>query len=338
MKTMKNLFLAGLIAVAAVITLAGCSTGNDDESDPGNALPAAKGVNAVSGKTYFENQSKTVFSATGEGASSGTYSVSETKWDKDSKQYVLDADGKYTYEERETGVYSWDETAKTVTLAPEKVAPSQNGVYSAVQTKEEYKAAQKTMLDGFKNDMGEEAFNQELQQMGFSSVAEYIEFAANEAFAQEKNAYSFSDDAAALFLEAVLPENKGTNELAGQTYNGLKWNNGSMAKDPNQVYTFNADGTYSFVDNTTGGYKEESQEGAYAVDSSQAQRKRVYLQPKKVAGKTRAAYYAEKTAYSGHKYADNAVCRAAETNDAFAVEEQPYNSANDKKTIGYEDD
>jgi hypothetical protein len=332
MKTIKNLFLIGLIALAAVITFAGCPTEADDDDD-NPLLPQSKGVNALSGKTYFEYELKTVFSATDEGASSGTYSVFEAKYANN--QPVLE-DGKYTYVETETGAYSWDEDAKTVTLVPEKVAhEDEDDVYGALQTRAEYRAAQQAMLDGYKKDMGEEAFNQELKKMGFSSVSAYLDYEVDETFAQKKNAYSFSEDEKALFLEEALPANKGTNELAGQTYNGLKRdNNNQRVKDTNKVYTFTTDGTYSFVDNTSGEYKEPSQEGKYAFDSSDAQDKTVYLKPAKIGGKTRAEYYAAETASAGY-YADEATARAAQTNGAFSVRDQPYNS--DKKTIGYED-
>jgi hypothetical protein len=329
MKNMKNLFLAGLIALAAVITLAGCPT-DADTDDGGPSLPASKGVNALGGKTYFEYQSKTVFSATAEDASSGTYTVSEAKYSDN--DYVLD-NGKYTYVETETGVYSWDADAKTVTLVPEKIAQWEEDGYGALQTRAEYRKTQQTALDGYKKEMGEEAFNKELAKMGFSSVSAYLDYTVDETFAQKKNAYSFSDDGKALFLEEVLPANKGTNELAGQTYNGMN-NDNPRGKDTNKVYTFKADGTYSFVDNTSRGYKQHPKEGNYAVDSSNAQRKWVYLQPAKVDEKTRTAYYKDATAYPGHNYADDDAYRAAQTNGAFSLSENPYNS--DKKTIGWD--
>jgi hypothetical protein len=300
----------------------------------GNSQPKPKGVNALSGKTYFEYQSKTVFSATAEDASSGTYSVFEIKRD-DRDRDVLDNDGKYTYDTTEIGTYSWDEAAKTVTLVPEKAALSQGGKYGDLQTKEEYKAAAQAMMDEDK-EMDEEAFNEQFEETGFSSVSAYLEYMVNETFAQKTDTYSFSDDAKALFLEEVLPDNKGANELAGQTYNGMTWDNDDQrVKDTNQVYTFTAGGTYLFADNSSDEYKEPSQEGKYAVDSSNAQRKRVYLQPVKIGGKTRAQYYVEQIADSEHNYADDDALRAAQTNSDFSVREQPYNHAN--KTIGWED-
>jgi hypothetical protein len=331
MKNIKNLFLIGLIALAAVITFAGCPTEADDDGPSGPSLPASKGANELSGKTYFEYQSKTVFSATAADASSGTYSVFEAKYANN--QPVLEA-GKYTYEETETGAYSWDETAKTVALVPEKIAQRQNGVYGAFQTRADYKAALQAMVDGYK-ETNEAAFNEMLQGSGFSSTAEFIEYMVNEAFAQKTNTYSFSGDAKALFLEKALPANKGTNELAGQTYYGMTGNNNQKVKDTNKVYTFTANGTYSFVDNNSGGNEEPSQEGKYAVDNSNAQNKRVYLQPTNIGGKTRLEYYTAQTAPAGY-YVDEAAARAARTNGAFSVRQQPYNSANDKKTIGYE--
>jgi hypothetical protein len=313
MKTIKNLFLIGLIALAAVITLAGCPTDADDDDD-GNLLPVSKGVNALSGKTYFEYQSKTVFSATDEGVSSGTYSVSEVKRNND-YQPVLE-NGKYTYVETETGAYSWDEDAKTVTLVPEKIAQRENdGGYGALQTRAEYKAALQAMMDEYKKE-DEEAFNEELQESDFSSVSAYLDYAVNETFAQKKNAYSFSEDEKALFLEEALPENEGTNDLAGQTYT-------DKTQDDSTTVSFTSNGTYS----VTGG----GEEGKYAFDSSDAEYKTVYLQPVKINGKTRAEYYAEQTEPAGY-YADEATARAAQTNGVFSVREEDYNSGT--KTIG----
>jgi hypothetical protein len=87
----KRLWL-GMLALALAFGMAviGCddgSTGGD--GDGGQTLPEVSGVNAVSGKTYYEYQAKIVFSATAGGAASGSYTVGYAVYDYDTDEYVL---------------------------------------------------------------------------------------------------------------------------------------------------------------------------------------------------------------------------------------------------------
>ncbi|MDR0562236.1 MAG: hypothetical protein LBG73_06055 [Spirochaetaceae bacterium] len=217
-------FLWGmLIAILTFgMTVAGC---NNESNEPDGA-----GENAVSGKTYFDSDTKIVFSATASGAASGTYTKSEKNWQ----------DGGYV--ETATGSYTWNETANTVTLVPGKRA---TGSGEPLQTKTEYRASMQAWGDQVIAQYGEEAINQQFATMGFSSLAEYIDYAVEDAFKNVLYNYAFSEDDKALFLDEQLPANIGTNELVGQTYNGMTWvgegDSGHNEKDTSKTYVFTAD-------------------------------------------------------------------------------------------------
>jgi hypothetical protein len=186
-------------------------------------------------------------------------------------------------------------------------------------------------MDAYKEEIGEEEFNKEVEEMGFSSMSAYLDYYINDIFSNKTYTYSFSADRKSLFLEKVLPENRGDNELAGQTWYGMTWNDNDnlYEKDINKVYTWNAAGTYSFTDSTPGDeYKEPDHSGTYAYDSPV---KRVYLLPASVNGKTREAFYTELTPYGSHEYPDDDIFRAARTNSAFRVQDRRHDSS--AKTI-----
>jgi hypothetical protein len=195
----------------------------------------------------------------------------------------IQQDGKYVYDVKiETGNYSWDATKKTVTTTPEEVARQISyGEYEDLQSKEGFRVALQAVMDGYKNQMGEVAFNDAIKGMGFSSVAEYIDAEVAEAFKNVTRNYAFSKDDKALFLDEKLPTNKGTNELTGETYYGMKWGGGDPVKDTTQTYVFTeTDCTYT----QTGDYSY-SRTYIYAYDSTA---KMVYL---KMPTKGREAYY-----------------------------------------------
>jgi len=336
---MKKTVFYGLLAIllAFGMVFVGC---NNDTGDDGNgaSLPAPKGTNAVSGKTYYEYSERTVFSATSDGASNGTYTVGRTVYNDTTHQTEL-VDGKYKYSDNETGTYTWNEDAKTVTLKPEKLlSQDENGnLLDKAGYKAAYTTYMNTMLASQKEQQGwtqeqlDEYIKKQLAAMGYSSLQQYIDETANEAFSNRTNGYSFSTDGNALFLEEALPANKGTNEFTGQTYNGLTWNSttGKNEKDSQQVYVFTAT-DYTFTSSRYGTTVEDK--GSYAYDSNL---KRVWIRPSTKDGKTRDAYYTAQTPSGGHNYADDNAYRAAQTNDAFRVQSNQYNSTN--KTIGWED-
>jgi hypothetical protein len=154
-----------------------------------------------------------------------------------------------------------------------------------------------------------------------------LDYLVNEEFGDKTCGYSFSADGNALFLEDALPANKGTNELSGQTYYALTWDeNDNEVRDEYIKYVFTASGyTYTI---SYDGTVSRTVTGSYAYDST---RKIVWLNMSTIDGKNRAEYYAEQTADSGHNYPDDNVYRAAETNDRFYYTGGRYNSTN--KTI-----
>jgi hypothetical protein len=307
-----SVLMTGILSLALVfgLALAGCDLNGDDDNNNGSndqPLPATKGENALGGKTYFEWDKKIEFTA------SGTYTMfyGSTKGGE-----------KYIYSSQETGSYAWNAEAKTVTAKPEKIAiwyDEING-YGTLLARAEFRAAQKKLLD----DVSKEEQAEELEVWGFSDMDEYLDFVVDFCFSNTTYAYSFSTDTKALFLQKKLPADSGTNVLAGQTYNGLKWNGDSSEKDPNKVYTFAADGTYTFVDNTSTLYKKPAKTGKYSVDTKL---KWVYLQPTTVNGKDRETYYSERPSDSGH-YPDGDASRAGETNGEFLVDNYNYDSEN----------
>ena len=329
----KKIFLSVILAMVLVFGMAvvGCDDSSTDDGGSQN-LPTASGVNVVSGKTYFEYSTKIVFSATANGAANGTYTKGSVERDDDGN-YVLDNNDKYKYVDIETGTYTWNETAKTVTLKPEKItAGSESDGYGALENETAYRKSLQTMLDNYKVEMGEFWFNQQLSSMGFSSIAAYLNYAVGEAFSNKTNGYSFSTDGTALFLEKVLPANKGTNQFSGQTYYGMIRqgdgdDEGKRVKDETQKYVFTASG-YTFTD-TRYWSSPYTETGAYAYDSNT-----VWLKPEKINGKDRQEMYAEVIAWSDHGYTDDNACRAARTNGQFSYWAEQYNSIN--KTIGWE--
>jgi len=351
---MKNkTLLLELLAITLVfgMTVIGC--GDDpNNGDPNNGdnggqeLPVASGNNAVSGKTYYFDPlsgSKITFSTTAEGDTNGTYARAVPK------SGTYRAGEKFTYQDIETGIYTWNEEAKTVTLKCEKAAfgvyvigDSPNGTIEIdidlgpLGDRTAFPSAMQAVINKYKQQMGEAFVNQYLSTMGFSSVSDYIDYMVNETFDNKTNAYSFSADGTALFLEQALPANKGANELSGQTYYGLTWNNdtNNEEKDTRKVYVFTASG-YTFTNSQWWGTPEIIT-GSYAYNSDQ---KRVWLSISTINGKDRAAYYAEQWVYdSKHNLADDNAYRAAQTNGRFRFDsgrnwpgECNYNSTN--KTI-----
>jgi hypothetical protein len=367
---MKNrLFVTGIWALVLVLgmVLVGCpidggggnNNGEGGGNDNGEKLPKSSGINAVSGKTFYErSEVKIVFSATADGAANGTYNTSVIQDGK----YELGE--KYKYTAFETGTYSWNEGAKTVTLKPENVdfmsswswipdyTNNGNGeIYTIEVTRRASSCLDKTAYRKEVQayvDSNKEVINQQLSSWGFSNITDYIEGWVNESFSNTTYGYSFSNDGTALFLEMKsLPANKGVNELSGQTYYGMgylwDWEKGEsvFSKDENQKYVFTASG-YTHTTRTASWYNEEIEKeieeietevGSYVYDSG---KKRVWLRPEKINGKDRAAYYAEQTAHSRTRYADDNACRAAHTNNPFFFMYRLYNIAN--KTIDYDYD
>jgi len=150
----NNVFFVGLLAVLLTMGLifAGCDDGttNNDGNGNGNgnggSLPTAKGTNEVSGKIYYDQSERIVFSVTADGASSGTYTVGRTEYDNETYSYKLD-NGKYKYTDKETGIYTWNEDAKTVTLKPERMAFQMGNEDFGLLDKAGYKTAYSSYMN-----------------------------------------------------------------------------------------------------------------------------------------------------------------------------------------------
>ncbi|MDR0568637.1 MAG: InlB B-repeat-containing protein [Spirochaetaceae bacterium] len=276
------------------------------------ALPSSSGENALGGKTYFDLNTKIEFSATASGAVTGTF----TKYEQN--------DGGDSYVEIATGSYAWNGTAKTVTLALEKVATRSEGEYGPLQTKNDYSALMQEMVDQVIAEQGAEAVNQMLATIGFSSVTEYIDYAVDDAFKNVIYNYAFSADNKALFLDEQLPANNvGTNELTGETYYGVNWVSHNPEKDLNQTYVFTADScTY-----TNSGSPAETYRYAY-----NSKIKQVIL--KKPTNDRDAAYTAvasNTTDSGGFSNPDEYI--AAQVNDRYGLLSRSYDTA--EKTISH---
>jgi hypothetical protein len=310
----EKLFLTGMLVLALTLGVlaAGCDNGGDSEGDNGGYetedLPASVGANAVGGKTYFPKAGKIEFSVTADGESSGTYRI-------------LHQLG-YTYPEGKTGAYSWNETAKTITLKPERVALAGTDGYGPLEDKTASRVSMQAVLNLQREQWGEEKFNRYLSSFGSSSIDAYLDYEVAETFAKETYNYTFSTDNTVLFLDRVLPAKKGANQLNGQTYNGRQYNDDySYTKNTGQVYTFTAsDYTYTNID-TGASYLNGNHSGTYTYDSAQ---KRFWLKP---SISDRQTEYDELVSSSGWSVDDV----AGEINERYKIGEYTYDTTD--KTI-----
>ncbi|MDR2897418.1 MAG: hypothetical protein LBU99_01290 [Spirochaetaceae bacterium] len=320
---MKNMFkLLGIIVIAAVIgfMVVGCGGGNtlggdgDNTTDntpsttpPTENPPQSSGVNAVSGKTYYQADTRTVFSATAEGAVTGTYTVGQNDGD-------TDTNGKYVYEDIVKGSYTWNETAKTVTLTPTEI-----NVQGSFITKSAYLTAMQEMLAETRAALEAMSQDELMEALGNTDIDAYmdvyteqVEAMVDDTFAVKTAAYSFSTDNTALFLVQSLQANKGTNELAGKTYYD--------AADENITFVFTAD-TYTYTDSAN----NRTISGSYTYDSEAAMG---IFRPETMSGMTRAQIYTEMPAPGPHSYADDNAYLAALINGQFAISYFYYDSVN----------
>jgi hypothetical protein len=315
----EKLFLTGMLVLALTlgVLVAGCDNGGDSEGDNSGYetgdLPASTGSNAVGGKIYIESSGlKTEFSAVTDGESSSTY-----------KALMYTSGG--TYQDIKSGTYSWNETAKRITLKPEKVAALQyGGGYGALEYKVDYKDSMQTWLNYTIEERGEEIFNQQLSGLGFPSAAAYLDYDVAEAFDNKTYNYDFSTDGLALFLDEVIPANEGSDELSGQTYNGMRWyiDDDYPTKDMGQVYTFITYGyTYGSYTYTDTEYPEDNSSGIYAYDSVS---KRVWLKPYTTNRQTQYDALVGSSSYSSES-------AAAKINVRYKVLQRSYNTTD--KTI-----
>jgi hypothetical protein len=264
MKTNSIFVRMSVMVLALGLSVIGCSasgagggSGGDDinvGNEDGDKLPVSTGVNALSGQTYFDNDNKIEFSPTAEGEDYGTYKNSRIE--KYHGQPVLSAE-KYQYLDDSDGKYYWNETDKTVTLAPEQVAYLDSDGNGDPLNKAAFKVILKNWYDAFMESGKVGCTEKEyLESEGllagkvFLDADEYLDYWVAEQFKEITNHYDFSPDGAALFLDEKLPANIDSNELSGQTYYGTsrdEIDSDIWVIDQTKTYTFTADGyTYDW--------------------------------------------------------------------------------------------
>jgi len=286
------------------------------------------GNNPVGGKTYYPYSSeKIVFAA------DGSYTGYSARYgDGD---YDLDAYGRYKWDISETGTYTWNENTNTVTLRLEKRSGLDGNLLDKAEFKSFYTTymnkilADKMEEEGWTQAQLDEFINQQLAKMGYSSLTQYIDAIVNEAFANHPYTYFFKNGS--LLMQEALPEPKGTDELAGKTYNGtMSDDDDHRVKDPNDEYVFGANKTYTHTETYYDPVHTET--GSYSYDST---RKKVYFGIGKVNGKTAAEYYDTVTIWGENHFVDEDAYKAAETNSRFRYNSQDYDP--DRLLIGWVD-
>jgi hypothetical protein len=290
----EKLFLTGMLVLALTLGVlaAGCDNGGDSEGGNGGYetgdLPVSVGANAVDGKMYFSLFEHIEFSVEADGVSNGAYKVlSYTSYGM-------------PYQESKSGAYSWNETTQTITLKPERVAIQWfDTIYGSFESKAEYRVSLQAMLNQHKEQWGEEKFNRYLSISGFSSTDAYLDYDVVEAFDNRMYNYDFSTDNATLFLAEVVPANKGSDELVGQTYNEWQYNEDyNYTQNPNRVYTFTASG-YTYTDTA---YPPNNNSGTYTYDSVS---KRVWLKPYTTNRQTQYDVLVGSSSYSSESAAED---------------------------------
>jgi len=343
----EHYYKAGSVKISSAITNITISSANEitvgDNGGGGGGggdheLPPSSGVNAISGKTYFNDSflgEHIVFSVTPATPASGTYVY------MDVTSGTYGPNDKFRYTETGTGIYSWNETNKTVTLKAEKINMGGSGGGNGSSDGYITFSRDVELIDrtGYRSDLqayyneslrqyGETVVNQYLLSIGFSGAADYINYFVDQVFGNKTYAYSFSTDGAALLMREISPVNKGINELSGQTYYGVSWNmnTGKNEPDTKKTYVFNASDSYTFTDSS----KNYTESGTYSYDSGQ---KYVFLMPLRIGGKDITEFYNGLTAPNVHYFTDDYAYRAANTNDAYKNKQNTYNTTN--KTIIY---
>lgn len=323
---MKKTVIVNLLSIllAFGMMFIGCKNGPIVEDYSGSI-----GINAVGGKIYFNSFDKIDFSVTDKIDGIGNYTKSTVA----NGTYTFNQ--KFTYVEIETGKYIWNESENTITIKPEKIAFSDGAVvgqsmdyieidgnYGPLQNKVAFTSKVQSYLNDYKAEVGEEEFDQDLLNMGFSDLIEYRDYLVKESFENKKYFYSFSADGISLFLKLALPQNIGINEFSGQTYYGTKWDGDNEVKDETEFYIFTLSG-YTFTSPSW-----ETETGSYAYDSNQ---KFIWLSRETMDGKGRSTYYNEIIVPVNHNYVDDNAYRAKIINGYFRVRNDHYNSLN--KTI-----
>ncbi|MDR1175398.1 MAG: hypothetical protein LBK83_08020 [Treponema sp.] len=266
--------------------------------------PGTKAV-ALSGKTYFEQTTKVVFSTTT--TSSGTFTVSQAERDG-SGNYILTG-GKYTYKNAGSGTYTVNEGNSTVIYTPTEVQwYSGSGYTWTVVNETGFRAGIQAMMDEYRDLYGQDVLNALLEEMGFSNVSQYIDYYVGEEFGVMSMGYSFSGDGAALFLDVPLPASMGTNDLNGRTLTRINYSSGWTVEFAGNSYTIK-----------NGGSSVEY--GAYSLSTGVDGDgfRGVLLKAESINGNDRADYYGSLSYGDSGNYEDINARKAGETNRRFSV-------------------
>ncbi|GHU07097.1 hypothetical protein FACS1894151_00920 [Spirochaetia bacterium] len=306
------------IASAKVVNGSGNENGDGAEE-----LPAASGANELSGKTYFNAYAKMTFSTTVNGAQNGTYTVSRLA------NGTYTANVKFLYTDTETGTYTWNEAAKTVSLKLERVVTNQSGGvssngndsftakndYGELRDKEEFRADLAESVRGYTDEF--------VQEKTGMTKAEYLDYMVARNFRVRTDKYVLLNaDNAALFLDEPLPENNGINVFNGKEFTSVQ--------DDSRTVTFTAT-AYSVKVN-----ESEVETGEYRYDkayAASAGENYVYLKPLTKEGKTVAEYYDSLGSINAGHYESAVAAKAAQTNENFRIKDRDYTLS--PNTINY---
>ncbi|MCL2879932.1 MAG: hypothetical protein FWF29_06795 [Treponema sp.] len=329
-KSNKTLIIPAVMLVLG-LGLAACDNGTT--SDSGGSV----GNNEVSGVSTYIWDSKYEFSTASSG--SGAYTIYNpqqkhvTDDGEDSWTTDYDENGKFIWVASEIGTYTWNETNSAVTMRPSKISADwvigtgDTTLMTKSQMKNYVQSWIKTQIDneiqslmddgGMTQAEAEQAVIAEIGTQfdvtGITTIQQLINKvmnnmfadALNQIFADQPYNYSFADDGG-MFLQAALPKPVGTNELAGNTFNG--WEYASTDDDGNDVYqksdmetwTFTGSGyTYTATYSPSDSYVET---GTYSYNST---KKYVYFSITAKAGATISDYYKTVTSFDDNPYPDD---------------------------------
>jgi len=240
-------------------------------------------------------------------ASAGTYTGYAIRYVNGS---IFDENGEYRWGIEETGTYSWNEGAKTVTIKMEKTYYSDETSLDKAEYKKLLTAQYNYMIETMKlQGMTQAQIDAMIKdETGFSSFSQLIDAEVNLMFGNKPYTYSFSNDKKSLLMQRALPQPKGTDELVDKVYYG---NPSSSDYDVgfgfhgNTILTLSSGYELSGkVFSSSGGrYWNGIVYGYYSYDSTH---KQVYLKIVGVSGITAAEYYDTVTDDSYYGYINDA--------------------------------
>jgi hypothetical protein len=302
---MKKIFCLIAVLTAMGFAMTGCfgDSSSDDSSSNGDGLaplPDSDGENELydsvqkKGKTYYNGDEKIEFN------SNGTYVKYEIKEDSSGND-VVGGDNKYEWAKEEEGTYSWNNTPtnKTVTLKWGKVSWEEDDNGNPTNLRD--RAGLKSYLDKHLD------YNDMAKNTGYSSKSEMLDEFLALAFVNRTYNYAFSGKA--LFLDEVLQESKGDNELTDKSFGEVGGgNDGINFKKHSEVYTFIDSKNFTLANG-------DFTNGEYTYDTSKSNLKRISIKANTTG---RESYYSGlPTSGDGAPYPNVTAQNAARTNNQF---------------------